>query len=119
MEPIYLILALCFFFVLLLAFYAFRRLGRGWSCKALFKDFNRKMWMTASLGLLFFSFYVLAVIVGSRLIHQWGADFFFLVYHNPVAFIYGGLWLFALLSLTIYLVRMFIKYFYLTRGKDS
>lgn len=119
MEPIILLLTFCLIFVLSLALYAFKKLGRGWSFKALFKDFKRKMWMTVSLGILFFSLYFVTAAIGSRLIRQWGTDIFFMVYKNPVPFIYGGLWLFVFLSLSIYLVRMFIKYFYLTRGKDS
>jgi hypothetical protein len=119
MGPVYLVLTFCLMFVLALAIYTFKKLGRGWSVKALFKEFNRKMWMTLSLGLLFFTLYLLTVALGSHLVRQWGTDFFFLVYRHPVAFIYGGLWLFAFLSLSIYLVRMFIKYLYLTRGKDS
>lgn len=119
MELVYLLLTFCLLFVLSLAIYAFKKLGRGWSVKALFKDFNRKIWMTLCLGLLFFSLYFMTVALGSYFVRQWGADFFFMVYRHPVAFVYGGLWLFAFLSLSIYLVRMFIKYFYLTRGKDS
>ena len=119
MGSIFLVFAFCFFVVLALALYAFKKLGRGWSYRVLFKDFNRKMWMTLCLGLLFFFLYFMTVALGSHVVRQWGTDFFFIVYRNPVTFIYGGLWLFAFLSLSIYLVRMFIKYVYLTRGKDS
>lgn len=118
-QPIYLIFILGLFLICLLAFYAFKRLSRGWSFKVLFKDFNRKIWMTLCLGGLFFSFYLLVVGLGVYFVRQWGTDLLFLVYHHPVQFIYAGLWLFAFISLSIYLARMVIKYFYLTRGKDS
>lgn len=116
---IYLALTFGFVLVMALAFYALKRLGRGWSFKLLFKDFNRKMWMTLGLGLLFFSLYFLIVVIGSKVVRTWGTDFFFLVYRHPVEFIYGGLWLFAFLSFSIYLARLVIKYVYLTRGKDG
>lgn len=118
-KPIYLILILAFFLFCLLALYAFKRLSRGWSLKALFKDFNRKIWMTIFLGIAFFGLYLVMVGLSVYFVRPWGTDLLFLVYHNPVKFIYLGLWLFAFLSLSIYLVRMVIKYFYLTRGKDS
>lgn len=113
------LLLLAFFLLGLLAMYAFKRLSRGWSLKTLFKDFNRKMWMTIFLGAAFFGFYLLIVGLSVYFVRPWGAELLFLVYHNPIKFIYLGLWLFAFFSLSIYLVRMIIKYFYLTRGKDS
>lgn len=116
---------ICVIFILglilfcLLALYAFKRLSRGWSFKLLFKDFNRKIWMTISLGTLFFGLYLLTICLGVYFLRQWRTELFFLVYRHPIDFVYGGLWLFAFLSLSIYLARMFIKYLYLTRGKDS
>ncbi len=116
---IYILLALSSVLIFLLAAYAYKRLGRGWSVKLLFKDFKRKIWMTVSLGFLFLGIYLLAVALSVHFVHEWKTDLFFLVYQNPVPFIYGGLWLFAFFSLSIYLARMVVKYFYLTRGKDS
>jgi hypothetical protein len=116
---IYLFLIVGLIAVCLLALYAFKHLSRGWSLRTLFKDFNRKMWMTICLGSLFFGLYLLIVGIGIYAVRQWGSDLLFLAYHHAVEFIYGGLWLFACISLSIYLVRMFIKYFYLTHGKDS
>ncbi len=116
---IYLILILGLIAVCALACYTFQHLKRGWSFKLLFKDFNRKIWMTLCLGSLFFGLYLLTVGIGIYAARQWGTDLFFLAYRHPVEFLYGGLWLFACASLSIYLVRMLIKYFYLTRGKDS
>lgn len=118
-QHAYLFLLFGFALVVFLAAYAFRRLGRGWSFQLLFKDFNRKMCMTLSLGGLFFSLYLLFVGLGTFLVHHSQIDLFSLLHRHFVEFVYGGLWLFALLSLSIYLARMVIKYFYLTKGKDS
>lgn len=116
---IYLILIFGFFLFCLLAIYTFKRLGKGWSINSLFKEFNRKIWMTAYLGLVFFGLYLLTIGVSIYIVRPLGAEIVFLVHHNPVKFIYFGLWLFAFISLSIYFVRMVIKYFYLTRGKDN
>lgn len=105
--------------VISLAFFAFRVLGRGWSIQILFKDFNRKIWMTISLGAIFSFVYLGVVGLSVYLANEWGTDLFFLIYHHQVEFIYGGLFLFACATLSIYLARMVVKYFYLTRGKDS
>lgn len=115
---VYLEIILGFIFIIILILFAFKYLGRGWSIHQLFKDFNRKICMTVSLGVLFFSIYFLAVWIGSYFVLKWRSDILFFVYQNPLPFIYGGLSLFAALSLTIYLARMIVKYFYLTRGKD-
>jgi hypothetical protein len=116
---VYGLLLLGLLLVCLLAVYAFKRLSRGWSLKLLFKDFNRKMWMTICLGSLFFGIYLLIVSLGIYFVHEWGTDLFFIMYHHPIPFIYGALCLFACASLSIYLARMLIKYLYLTRGKDN
>lgn len=87
-------------------------------CRDLFKDFNRKIWMTLGLGSVFFSLYFLVVYSGSSFMRQWGPELIFVAQKNPLYFIYGGLALFATLSLTIYFVRTVIKYLYLTIGKD-
>ena len=116
---IYLFFILGFVLIFLLAVYAFKRLSRGWTFKSFFKDFNRKMWMTTCLGGLFFGLYLLIVTLAVYFIQYRETELFFLVYHHPIQFVYGGLWLFIFLSFSIYLARMVIKYFYLTRGKDS
>ena len=125
MEPIliFLILGFIFIFALLFLIYIFirfnRRLGKGRSVKILLKDFNRKIWMTTCLGISFFGFYFLMVMVGAPIIRSLSNDLFVIVYRNPIKFVYLGLCLFAILSLTIYFVRMIIKYLYLTRGQDN
>jgi hypothetical protein len=117
-KPIYLILILALILFCLLTLYAFKHLSQGWSFKVLFKEFNRKMWMTLCLGGLFLGLYLLIVGIGMYLTRQMGTDLFFLAYRHPISFVYGGLWLFICLSFSIYLARMVIKYFYLTKGKD-
>lgn len=119
LHSIYVMLILGFLLVLLLALYAWKRLGRGWTLKLLFQDFKRKIWMTVSLGGIFFALYLLCVWIGYDFVHQPDTDLFSLLYHHPIEFIYGGLWVFATVSLSIYFTRMIIKYVYLTRGKDS
>lgn len=119
MKLIYFICILGLLFFSLVIFYAFKRFSRESSLKVLFKDFNRKMWMTVCLGFIFFGFYLCVILLSRYWIPQWGTNLFFLMYQHPIPFVYGGLFLFAFLSLSIYLARMFIKYLYLTRGKDS
>lgn len=93
---------------------------RPWSIKKLLIGFKAKMWMTFGLGLVFFSFYFLLVLLCSKYINQeMGAALFFSAYRSPRLFIYGGLLLFACVSLTIYLVRMIIKYLFITRGRGD
>jgi hypothetical protein len=76
--------------------------------------------MTVGLGVLFFGLYLGVVFFTSRVIDQEIAQQLFeLSYQHPLEFIYLGLFIFATFSLLIYLVRMFIKYFYLTRSKGS
>lgn len=118
-ELIYIFLIGGLLLVISLVFYAYRRLSKNWSLKHLFKDFKRKMWMTISLGGLFLFLYMLLIGLGIYFVKYAQADLFSLLYHYPVDFIYGGLAVFACISLSIYLARMVIKYVYLTRGKDS
>lgn len=115
---IFLFLSLMFFLSLGLLAKFFSSFN-PFSFKILLKDLNRKMSMTLSLGILFFCVYFLAVHFSKYLVQEWKLDIFVLIYENPILFIYGGLWVFACSSLSIYLVRLFIKYFYLTRGKDN
>lgn len=111
-------LSIGFILVLFLFIYAYGRLSRGWTLKHLFKEFNRKMWMTLLMGGIFFAIYLAIVYLAIIFIPPSGVDLFFLIYRNPVNFIYGGLMVFACFSLSIYIVRMLIKYLYMTRGKD-
>jgi hypothetical protein len=81
--------------------------------RTIFNGFRQKMWMTVGLGVVFFSLYLLIVLLGSYFKDQSARlDFFFLMYQHPVSFIYLGLLIFACMTSGIYLVRMVIKYIY-------
>jgi len=99
--------------------YALRRFGRGWSLQRLYYEFNRKIWMTLFLGMTFFGLYLGIVLLSAKFAQPFAAKILVLARQHPKEFVYGGLCVFALLSLSIYFTRMIIKYFYLTRGKDS
>lgn len=107
-----------------LAYYSykqFRQITRhkNTSPTVLLKDFKRKMIMTIGLGIVFFSFYgILVLFLAYWLNRENGLNLFFLAYQQPLAFLYGGLFIFILFSLLIYLMRMVIKYIYLSRFKD-
>lgn len=111
------ILTLLFFCVLVR--YASQYLNPGWSFQVLFRDFKRKIWMTLGLGSTFLAFYLIGVGLSAYFIKQSNTNLIALAYQRPISYIYGGLWLFICLSLSIYLVRMILKYIYLTRGKDN
>ncbi|WP_075883298.1 hypothetical protein [Candidatus Protochlamydia sp. W-9] len=94
--------------------------GKRYRLSHLLRGFREKIWMTFGLGFLFFGLYLGIVLLGSFLIDQEnGQILFHLSYQHPIEFIYLGLFIFATISLLIYLVRMFIKYLYLTRSKGS
>lgn len=87
------------------------------SVQTIFKDFRQKMWMTIGLGILFFGFYLLIILLGSSLISaETRRNIFFLAYKHPSVFIYIGLLIFAAISIGIYLVRIVIKHLYNTRN---
>lgn len=112
---IYLSLIGGFFGFLALACYAYRRLNRGWSFQTLFRDFRSKVYMTLSLGFVFLCVYLLLVAVSMLLAQKWGAEMIALFNQHKIEMIYAGLGLFILLSLSIIVARMVVKYFYLKR----
>ncbi len=83
------------------------------SVKILFNGFKQKMWMTMGLGITFFGLYAVIVFLSSRILDkQMEIDFFFFLYKDLIFSIYIGLFIFASISLLIYLVRMIIKFLY-------
>lgn len=93
--------------------------GKPVTMRNLFKGFRQKMWMTVGLGILFFGFYFLLVLIGSYIIdHESRQYLFLLIYQHPKAFIYFGLLLFASVTICIYLCRMVIIYLYNSKYKD-
>lgn len=75
--------------------------------------FKQKMWMTVGLGLFFFGFYIVLMWLASLTLDpKTKLALFFAVYENPKNYIYLGLSIFVSLSLSIYLARRVIIYFY-------
>lgn len=88
------------------------------SLRSLLLNFEQKMWMTAGLGLFFFSLYIGVVFFGSMTIDSNSRlNIFFLLYKHPTQFIYLGLFIFAFASLLSLFVRMVIKFFYNSKNK--
>ena len=88
------------------------------SLRPAFRGFKEKIWMTLGLGMVFFGFYFAIVLISSKMITpEVGLDFFQLIYAHPKDFIYIGLSIFATLTVAIYLIRMLIKYLYITNTR--
>lgn len=93
--------------------------NRKISLRPAFKGFREKIWMTIGLGIVFFGFYFGLVILSSKLLTaESRQDFFRQVYTHPIEFIYLGLFIFASITLSIYLVRMLIKYLFITKSRQ-
>lgn len=115
-----------FFLILLLGFLLFYLalhltkliLKKPISARVVFKDFGQKMWMTVGMGIYFCVLYALITYVISLVTNFFGPqNLFQLLYKNPIAFIYLGLFVFVLATTSIYLVRMVIKFLYNVRYK--
>ncbi len=107
------ILAIGFALFRLAMLFAKRTMRKKVSVRSLFKDFHQKMYMTAGLGGFFFSLYFFLVWIAALWIDpKTRLEYFSLVLQHPVEFIYLGLTTFATLSITIYMIRMVIKYRY-------
>lgn len=86
---------------------------KKFSMHVVFKDFGKKLWMTVGLGIIFFGCYFLIIFFGSSLNDsKKRLSIFFLIYKNPVRFVYLGMLTFAVASTCIYLARLLIKYLY-------
>lgn len=112
------------FLMICLTYYAWKQFliiyNGPWSLRNLLNGFKAKMWMTFGLGIIFFSLYGIIVVLSPIFLSEDSALYlFFKAYQSPLPFIYAGLFLFACFSLSIYLVRMLIKYIYITRGKGN
>src|SRR5437764_747748 len=89
------------------------------SLQPAFRGFKEKIWMTIGLGIVFFGFYLAIVLLTSKLITpKSGETFFYLVKTHPIEFIYLGLFIFTTATLSIYLVRMVIKYLFITKSRN-
>lgn len=86
------------------------------SIRSLFVDLKPKLWMTTGLGLFFFALYACIVLMFSFFLNtETKQTLFSLALRHPTYFIYGGLSLFVTISLTILIVRNFIKKVYNSR----
>lgn len=83
------------------------------SFSALFAGLKPKLWMTAGLGCFFFALYGFIVLIASRFIDaEMRHSLFSAAKSHPTYFIYGGLLVFVLISLSILAVRSGIKRIY-------
>lgn len=86
------------------------------SLSALFVGLQPKLFMTAALGLFFFSLYIFIVwLLSYFLDDEMRQSLFKAIYSYPVYFAYGGLAIFIAISVSIVLVRSVIKRFYNSR----
>lgn len=86
--------------------------------RKLFIGLEPKLWMTAGLGCFFFSLYFGGVWLASRLIDPHARKALFnLVLQYPIHFVYGGLSLFVLISLSVLAIRGLIKRAYNSRKR--
>lgn len=107
------VLAIGFTLFQLALLFAKRTMRKKVSVRSLFRDFHQKMYMTAGLGIFFFSLYFFLVWMASLWIDpKKRLEYFTLVMQHPVEFIYLGLATFATLSVAIYMIRVVIKYRY-------
>jgi hypothetical protein len=96
-----------------------KAMNRRVNVGVILRDFKKKMWMTVGLGALFFGSYLLLVFIASLLINsKTRLDIFFFLHEHAIASIYLGLLIFATISVSIYLVRLWIKYLYNKRHRQ-
>lgn len=119
-HPIFFFTSLLFVFIFLTTLFCYWILkSYGNPLPRLFHEFDKKIWMTFGLGLIFFGFYFFAVTTLAWIIDGESLQkVFAFIYIYKVASIYIGLSTFAFITLTIYLVRLFIKYLYKNHRKN-
>ncbi len=114
-ETFYLICTLLFIIfsgiVLMMGFYIIKRCGSP--LPKLFYEFDKKIWMTLGLGIIFFGSYFGLITLLSWLLSSDNAHkMLSFLYRHKVESIYVGLFTFAFLTLSIYLARLLIKFLY-------
>lgn len=86
------------------------------SIRALFIGLKPKLWMSAGVGIFFLSLYGFIVLLSSFFLDfEMRQYIFFQALSHPTYFIYGGLSLFVIISLSILVVRSVIKRVYNSR----
>ncbi len=84
--------------------------------RKIFVGLKPKLFMTAALGSFFLVLYICLVLLGAYFLHGEVRQTLFMYVRNyPIYFVYGGMALFVTISLTILLIRSFIKRFYNSR----
>lgn len=79
----------------------------------LFFELDKKMWMTVGLGFTFFGFYYVFIKVLSWIIKGENIQKIFTFFHEHTEIsIYLGLFIFSFVTLSIYWVRLLIKFLY-------
>lgn len=116
-QIIFTILLLIFVLVVFgIVFYSIKRYGSP--IPKLFHEFDKKIWMTLGLGIIFFGFYFALVTAVSWILSADKAQKIFSFFrHYTIESIYIGLFIFAFITLSIYMARLFIKYLY-SKRKD-
>lgn len=91
---------------------------RGCNPKILLRNFHEKIWMTIGLGTFFFSLYLLIHVLGYFFVTRetFIEQMRFGIKHPGVYFILAC-FIVTCNALLIYIVRMIIKYLYITRMK--
>jgi len=108
-----LMIGLCLF---ALALYTTEKImKKKYSIDSIFHDFDKKIWMVAGIGPLFFGLYFLLVYLATFTESTTRLNFLLLIYRQPVEFVYLGLFIFACTTLSIYGARLLIKYVYNSR----
>ncbi|KIC76994.1 hypothetical protein DB41_DN00150 [Neochlamydia sp. TUME1] len=83
-------------------------------------EFDKKIWMTLGLGIIFFGFYFIFItFLGWSLKGQSLRKVFIFLYNHTASCIYIGLSIFSFFSLSIYLARILIKHLYKKAAKKT
>jgi hypothetical protein len=103
---------------LLLSLHCFQHFtGRQIGVRKIFDGLKPKLWMTAGVGFFFFIFYLAVVLIGTNLMNsEMRLKLFDSMRNNPILFVYLGLFLFVMISISILGVRSIIKRIYNSRG---
>lgn len=111
-QAIFLFLLLLLMLIVLgIGFYIIKHFGSPFP--KLFHEFDKKIWMTLGLGITFFGFYFLVIMLLSwSLSNENSTKIFSFLRQYLREFIYLGLSMFACTTLAIYLVRLVIKRLY-------
>jgi len=110
------LLDLCFFLFLIMTvgagYFIFKKFGNP--IPNLIKEFDKKMWITIGLGIVFFGAYIALVYLASWKFKA--STIFEYLYQHTSEAIYIGLAIFVFVTLAIYLMRLIIMALYRYRS---